>query len=828
MRKILLLSLCLFSFAIQANNLKITNVSLSNQDKDAKTYDLTFDVSWDNSWRLEGAPGNHDAAWLFVKYRWDKGPWLHGRLLAEGSLAPAGAELDVTTDSVGAFIYRNVSGTGSVSYTGLALKWFYGDSTTSLKDGYFYSEYNELYYNNRYVGWFTEESLPDSIFSSYNMPDNALNLELKVLGVEMVYIPEGSFYLGDGVQGWKNGNSADPYYVTHDGVHSMGTAEGQLGTYGQVLSGSIPESFPMGYDPFYVMKYEVTAGQYLEFMNSLSRQGQAGLESLEQNIEPGISSLSNRFVLWYDYEQNSNRAIIKAPASFDPEAPIQFFLDWNRNDVPNETGDGANFISGRFSDERFLRWCGLRYITQPEFEKAARGPLYPQPNEYAFGLAYSEFRVAGGSSDGSGSDQLSQPRGITIDASGNLYIADFGNHRIQKWAPGASAGETVAGGNAAGDAANQLNYPSGVAVDGAGNVYVADQYNHRVQKWAPGATEGETVAGGNGRGAATNQLDNPRDIFIDPDGNVYVSDFYNHRVQKFSPGASEGETVAGGNGYGSAANQLKYPRGIFIDATGNVYVVDGENYRVQKWSSVASEGETVAGGNGYGSAANQLAYPQDVYVDANGVVYVADENGILQWQAGAEEGVTLVAKELPSGEGLYSPSSIVAGPSGNLYISTGWPHKVYKIPTAANFVSSFKLSVSGTIGEGTETLSPDILRPSALSRWHFRKQLSDTYDIPLRAGLFADGANTRGKSGASYYGVNGLSGGVREGWYSVDTDGTNEYDWEKLQGDGKAERFISSRPTLRGQERLNNKGGEISAPYNNYNGGKPRGARSAN
>ena len=76
-----------------------------------------------------------------------------------------------------------------------------------------------------------------------------------------------------------------------------------------------------------------------------------------------------------------------------------------------------------------------------------------------------------------------------------MYIADLNNHRIQKWIPGASEGTTVAGGNGSGSNANQLNKPKGVVIDASGNLYITDTYNHRIQKWTLGQldTDGDKI-----------------------------------------------------------------------------------------------------------------------------------------------------------------------------------------------------------------------------------------------------------------------------------------------------------------------------------------------
>ncbi|WP_185155502.1 Ig-like domain-containing protein [Rudanella paleaurantiibacter] len=282
--------------------------------------------------------------------------------------------------------------------------------------------------------------------------------------------------------------------------------------------------------------------------------------------------------------------------------------------------------------------------------------------------------VAGTSIPGSTASDLRNPNGIFLDAAGNLYVADGGNHRVQRWAPGASEGITVAGGNGQGSAANQLDTPVDVWVDGQGNVYVADHWNHRVQRWPPGASAGVTVAGGNGQGSAANQLSNPRGITVDGQGNVYVADHRNHRVQRWAPGASAGVTVAGGNEYGSAANQLNYPNDVWVDNQGNLFVSDERNHRIQQWLPGASEGLTVAGGNGQGSAANQLSYPSDVWLDSQGNMYVVDENNrrIIRWAHGSNQGETL--REYPRTFGSTNPQlrGIFVDSEGGFYVSSSY------------------------------------------------------------------------------------------------------------------------------------------------------------
>ena len=303
-------------------------------------------------------------------------------------------------------------------------------------------------------------------------------------------------------------------------------------------------------------------------------------------------------------------------------------------------------------------------------------PKAPSLNYLPYGTT-----VAGRNGAISAANQLASPLGIALDAIGNIYVADFDNNRVQKWAPGASFGITVAGGNGMGSAANQLNSPNGLAIDALGNIYVADQANHRIQKWAPGATSGTTVAGGNGDGTAANQLYIPAGVAIDAVGNIYVVDYGNGRIQKWATGANTGTTVAGGNGRGAGANQLFEPNAVAIDASGNLYVADKGNDRIQKWAPGASSGTTVAGGNGAGSAANQFDGATGVAIDAAGNIFVPDlyNRRVQKWAPGATFGITVAGGNgRGSADNQMSPNELALDATGNIYVSDSYNYRVQK------------------------------------------------------------------------------------------------------------------------------------------------------
>ncbi len=298
------------------------------------------------------------------------------------------------------------------------------------------------------------------------------------------------------------------------------------------------------------------------------------------------------------------------------------------------------------------------------------------------GYAFTAVTAAGGNGQGSGLNQLDLAEGVFVDAAGAVYVADFNNHRIMRWAPGAITGTVVAGGNGPGDAANQLNKPNLVFVDAAGAVYVGDRDNHRIMKWAPGATSGTVVAGGNNAGSGTNQLNGPEGLYVDAAGNIYITDFNNYRVVKWAPGATSGTVVAGGNGKGNALNQLNNPIGLYLNAAGAIFVSDAANNRVVKWAPGATSGTVVAGGNGGGPASTQLYSPRGVYVDAADAVYVADMTNqrVQKWAAGATSGTTVAGGNGYNTDayGFNSPVHVFVDANGWVYVADFGNNRVQK------------------------------------------------------------------------------------------------------------------------------------------------------
>lgn len=153
--------------------------------------------------------------------------------------------------------------------------------------------------------------------------------------------------------------------------------------------------------------------------------------------------------------------------------------------------------------------------------------------------------VAGNGTPGFAPDQLNYPRGIFVDDNRSLYIADYENHRIQKWTYGASFGVTVAGnGECSADTLRQLCHPIFVAVDSNRNIYTVDSRFTRIVRWALGADSGECIAACSGeQDLQSNNLYSAYAIAFDRQGSLYVSDQENNRVQKFQIISNSGKST---------------------------------------------------------------------------------------------------------------------------------------------------------------------------------------------------------------------------------------------------------------------------------------------
>ncbi|NLB54587.1 MAG: SUMF1/EgtB/PvdO family nonheme iron enzyme, partial [Lentisphaerae bacterium] len=345
-----LITAMLITINALANNVTVSDVVIYGTGPDTAT--VKFDVQWENSWRyaVQDDPLYfHDATWIFFKVQKSgESEWLplileHAGINPQGSSTGTGdpAELLVPSDLLGVFVRRSEDGDGSFSAQDIKV-------VCSLAA-------NELTKTDQ--------------------------VKIRAFAQEMVYVPKGSFKVGDGLsdagQLFEGGGNKNPFEITGAGPIETGNSANMLwgasqsGKSTMGGAGTIPAAFPNGYNAFYCMKYEITQGQYADFLNTLTRNQQATrctankLNYYMTTSAGGSSVPANR---------NTVR-VIEAPV-----APKPLVFEADRPDR------GCNWLS--WPDvAAFADWAALRPITELEFEKACRGPLEPVSGEFAWGTA---------------------------------------------------------------------------------------------------------------------------------------------------------------------------------------------------------------------------------------------------------------------------------------------------------------------------------------------------------------------------------------------------------------------------------------------------------
>ncbi|MBF0330545.1 MAG: SUMF1/EgtB/PvdO family nonheme iron enzyme [Candidatus Omnitrophica bacterium] len=365
--------LCIISFTLflaitilpqlaQANDLKVSNVRLGPRDTNAKTLSVLFDLTWQNSWRNKI---NHDAAWLTVRLE-DTAAGKEKTLctLSSSGLNPSGVargsnadmEIVVPGDKTGAFFRRSTNhATSDLTTTGAMLTVNYG------------------------ACGFNENS----------------QVLATVVAFEMVYVPQGAFYAGDHATSaaafQRGGADNAPWPIISEAAINVTATSGNgyyyvsAGNPGETPSGSsfvIPASFPKGFNSFYMMKYEITEGQWVDFVNSLSPQAR-----LRRDITDTAHKNSDAVI------SRNTIACSGSPLVCSTDRPFRAmtFLTWQ---------DLA----------AFLDWSALRPMTELEYEKSARGPFLPVNGEYAWGSSkiVAATTITGIIEDGS--ELVSTPR----------------------------------------------------------------------------------------------------------------------------------------------------------------------------------------------------------------------------------------------------------------------------------------------------------------------------------------------------------------------------------------------------------------------------------
>jgi YD repeat-containing protein len=270
---------------------------------------------------------------------------------------------------------------------------------------------------------------------------------------------------------------------------------------------------------------------------------------------------------------------------------------------------------------------------------------------------YKPLPTGGFGSSGSGNGAFDAPGDVEVDSNGNIWVADTGNDRIQKFN---SSGVYLAKFGTSGSADGQFDRPSALAFDPDGNLLVADSGNDRIQVFdAEGGFErkfGES-------GSEDAEFDSPEGITVTADGEIWVADTGNSRVQVFDP---EGEHLRTLGSEGSDPGEFQAPLALDSGALGSVFVADSGNDRVQE---IAPDGDARRAFGVSGSDPGQLENPRGLEVDKDGIVWVADgDNDRVQGFGENGEHVRTLGKA-GSGPGqLASPSGIATDSAEQLLV----------------------------------------------------------------------------------------------------------------------------------------------------------------
>jgi uncharacterized protein (TIGR03437 family) len=332
---------------------------------------------------------------------------------------------------------------------------------------------------------------------------------------------------------------------------------------------------------------------------------------------------------------------------------------------------------------------------------------------------YAGTGVAGSGGDGGAAAdaRLMQPRNLAIDALGNLYIAEFGGHRIRRVTPdgkiATAAGTGISGFNGDGPAAGtQLNAPAGLAIDRTGALLIADSANNRVRRLAQGTL---TTAGGPWTGST------PVAVAVDLSGTLYMSDAGPILDAKAANAGDQWMRFAGTGGSGFAGDGgpaaqavLSAVWDIAADSLGNVYVADGVRVRrIDRRGTiqtVAGDGYLQSVGDGLAATSALLFQPAAVALDHAANLYIADGGTNRVRQVGPSGIIRTFAGTGLAGPGpdqttsvksnLYSPMDVGMGPAGNLFIADTYNHRIRAVDANGLISTAAGTGIAGRGAEG--------------------------------------------------------------------------------------------------------------------------------
>ncbi len=429
------------------------------------------------------------------------------------------------------------------------------------------------------------------------------------------------------------------------------------------------------------------------------------------NWGDGLPALSAGIYLWgtaFGFAPSGDLLFTEAPVGIvrrlDRQGFIHRFAGWASNPFQPHmdfAGDGgpASAAEMNWPGAVVVDGAGTTYIADTGNNRIRKVTLDGTISTFAGG---GTERARDGIA--STNIQLNGPSGVAVDEGGNVIFSDTFDGQVLKVTQ-AGVVSVVAGSGrpgALGDGGRavdaSLNEPRAVTLDAAGNVYIADFQNRRIRKVdlrgliTTVAGSGRSNYGGDGDSARAALLDNPQDVDVDAGGNLFIADTGNHRIRRVDR-AGVITTVAGtglpgfsGDGGEARAAALNSPTGVAVDAAGNLFIVDSQNGRIRKVDG-AGRITTIAGAGGSPSCSSDgipaltacIGGPHDVAVEADGTLLITESHsgrirsigrdGVIRTVAGngtrefSGDGGRAVAA------GLEDPQIVLPDRRGGFYIA---------------------------------------------------------------------------------------------------------------------------------------------------------------
>ena len=310
MKKLLLIAFLFYTSSIYSNAINVTNLSLNTAAQE-----VSFDLQWENSWRVDSisAPFNWDAAWVFVKFAECDSTssitelqWEHGKL----------------NTNISAHTFNNLEPVLNNGTTGMA------DSLGVML--------------RRTTNDFFTNAGPTAITLNVNNIDPTKTYHIRVVAIEMVYVNQGAFDIG----GNSNYNSFDSINITSENATTITSLAS-----GANASIDLSANYPKGFGAFHCMKYEISSGQYVTFLNTIDATQSS---SRFANTAASRNTITNAGTGLYE--------------KYETQRPdrVANYVGWD------------DLLS-------YLDWSGLRPMTELQYEKACRGPEDIVVDEYAWG-----------------------------------------------------------------------------------------------------------------------------------------------------------------------------------------------------------------------------------------------------------------------------------------------------------------------------------------------------------------------------------------------------------------------------------------------------------